>query len=342
MSFKPKKVLIVSPAWLGDLIIAQALFKYLKYLHPVQIDIIAPDWSHPILRMMPEISQIVTMPVGHGQLQLKRRWQLGKSLQKEQYQQAIVLPNSWKSALIPWAAGIPLRTGWRGEARYWLLNDCRRLHKAQLPLMVTRFLALACPAKTTSPTPDWQRYRPKLCVSHAQTKQTLNALSLQPPTKPLLILCPGAAYGPAKQWPAEYFGIIAQQKQQAGWEVWLLGSQHDQGIAGMIQTLTQSRCVNFTGKTSIEQAIVLLSLATIVLSNDSGLMHCAAALARPLVAVYGSTSPEFTPPLTNHQHTLSQTLACRPCFQRECPLNHLDCMKKLTPDQVLMAINTLI
>lgn len=337
----PKKILIISPAWIGDIVIAQALFKYLKEQGAITIDIIAPHWSHGLLTAMPEINKIMDMPLGHCQFQLKRRWQIGKSLRNKNYQQAIVLPNSWKSAIIPFAAQIPLRTGWLGEMRFGLLNDWKTLDKKKLPLMVQRFLALGG-SPISNKIITWEIYKPNLDVDPKQVKTTLKNLSLQLAEKPLLVLCPGAAFGPAKRWPAEYFAEITKSKQKEGWNICLLGSKQDQSIAKTIQKSTNNACIDLIGKTSLIQAIDILSLATVVISNDSGLMHCAAALNRPLVALYGSSSPEFTPPLTNAKRILSLNLSCIPCFQRECPLVHFNCLQQLKPKQVLMAINELI
>lgn len=337
-----KKILIISPAWIGDIIIAQALFKYLKQQDPKKtLDIIAPHWSHGLLSAMPEINKIMDMPLGHSQFQLKRRWQIGKSLRNESYDQAIVLPNSWKSAIIPFAARIPLRTGWRGEMRVGLLNDWQVLNKKKFPLMVQRFLALGGTSPFSGETIPWQTYKPHLQTNTTQVKNTLTNLSLSPSEKPLLVLCPGAAYGPAKRWPAEHFAEVANTKHKEGWQIYLLGSKSDQPIAQSIQKLTVNVCIDLIGKTSLTQAIDILSLANVVISNDSGLMHCAAALNRPLIALYGSSSPEFTPPLTNCKRILSLNLSCSPCFQRECPLVHFNCLKQLKPKQILAAIKKL-
>jgi len=329
-----EKILIVGPAWIGDMIMSQALFKLLKQLYPqVHIDVLAPEWTQALLERMPEVSNAINMPLGHGQLQLKQRWQLGKQLRAQNYDHAIVLPNSWKSAIIPYAAQIPRRTGWIGEMRYGLLNDTRRLNKKKLPLMVERFLALSSIHENKKI--DWQSYKPSLEVSITTLTAALNKFNLSATSKPILAICPGAEYGPAKRWPAEYFAEVAKQKIKEGWQVWIFGSEKDQAIAKTIQQLTQNICHDLTGKTTLAEAIDLLSLANLVLTNDSGLMHIAAALQRSMIVLYGSTSPQFTPPLTNDVKILSLNLACSPCFKRECPLGHLKCLKDLTPEMVL-------
>lgn len=350
-----RKILIVAPSWVGDMVMAQTLFKILKNQNPMDaedkprhvetlevcIDVLAPAWCESLLRFMPEVSHIITMPLGHGQFDLKQRYQIGKSLKKNAYDEAIVLPNSWKSALIPFFARIPIRRGWLGEWRYGLLTEIRRLDKTRYPKMIERFAALAFPARHT--LPNALPY-PALQLENAEIQATVQKFGLVL-DKPVLALCPGAEYGPAKRWPPEYFATVAAEKIQSGWQVWLFGSQKDTEIAQRIQTnLGKDRaaaCVNLVGRTHLEEAVRLLSQSTVVVSNDSGLMHVAAALQKPLVVIYGSSDPRFTPPLCKSVSILKLDLPCSPCFQRECPLIHMNCLKQLHPEEVLRAINTL-
>lgn len=328
-----KKVLIVGPAWVGDMVMAQSLFKLIKAQDPqLEIDVLAPAWSLPLLSRMPEVSGSIVMPFGHGELKLRERYHLGKSLRAKQYDQAIVLPNSFKSALVPFFAKIPKRTGWVGEMRYGMLNDVRRLDKKRYALMIERFMALALPPKASIPAPY---PLPSLMILQDALTQTLTRHQINLSTRPILALCPGAEFGPAKRWPESYYAEVANEKIRDGWDVWLFGSPKDSVVADMIMTLTQQRCVNFTGKTQLEEAIDLLSLATAVVTNDSGLMHIAAALQKPLVAIYGPTSTAFTPPLNAEASVVTLKLDCQPCFQRECPLKHHRCMKELTPQKVI-------
>lgn len=331
----PYKILIIGPAWVGDMVMAQALFMQLKQIQPdVIIDVLAPAWTNALLERMPEVRRAIALPIAHGQFDWKQRWQLGKQLRLEKYDQAIVLPNSWKSALIPFIARIPKRTGWLGEMRFGLLNDARYLNKQSLPLMVQRFVALALEKADQLPK-DFPK--PALQVSSEQQIHTTAKFALTT-TAPVLALCPGAEFGAAKRWPVEYFAEIARQQLAAGWQVWLFGSHKDQAITAEIQNLTQQACMDLAGKTTLAEAIDLLSLANIVISNDSGLMHIAAALQRSLVAIYGSSSPRFTPPLSDRVKILSIDLACAPCFQRECPLGHLQCLRELAPNLVMQAM----
>lgn len=336
-----KKILIISPAWIGDIIMAQALFKYLKHRNSKTIiDVLAPGWSQELYSCMPEINNFFIMPLGHSQFQLIKRWQLGRELRKKKYNQAIILPNSWKSAIIPFAAHIPVRTGWLGEMRVRLLNDWRILNKKMYPMMIQRFIALGDAQCLIESNFDWSSFKPHLKIK-SDKKLKDNRLCLIK-DRPFLVVCPGAAYGPAKCWPTDYFAEIINVKKSKNWSIVLLGASVDIPIGLEIQKLTKNACINLIGKTSLIEAIAILSFATLVISNDSGLMHIAAALDRPLIALYGSTSPNFTPPLSENAKIIYLKLSCSPCFKRKCPLTHLNCLKQLTPQIVLNTINELI
>jgi heptosyltransferase-2 len=335
---KMNRLLIVGPTWVGDMVMAQCLFKLLKQRDPsIVIDVLAPAWSLPLLARMPEVSEAIIISVGHGQLGLFERYRLSKRLRENKYDQAIILPNSFKSALIPCFAGIPRRTGWRGEMRYFILNDMRHLDKARYPLMIERFMALGL--EPNEILPDCPL--PELIISPASQAAALANHQLTHSTQPILALCPGAEFGPAKQWPENYYADVANMKLKEGWQVWILGSAKDYAVAERIKQATQQRAINLAGKTKLEEAIDLLSLATVVVSNDSGLMHISAALHKPLVAIYGPTSAAFTPPLNKNAKILSLKLDCQPCFQRICPLQHHHCMRELKPVNVLAAISEL-
>jgi heptosyltransferase-2 len=337
----PDKVLIVGPSWIGDMVMAQALFIQLKQTRPgVEIDVLAPAWSDPLLARMPEVSTALNKPIGHGELALGRRRKLGQQLRASNYDQAIVLPNSFKSALIPFMARIPKRTGWRGEYRYGLLNDMRTLNPKAMPLMVQRFVALAQDAKTTLPAvlPE-----PSLLVdagvANLVREQFGMAVNL-----PILALCPGAEFGSAKRWPAAYFAELANDYLAQGWQVALFGSAKDGAVTEDIISACggHEQCYDLAGKTSLGEAVDLLSLADAVVSNDSGLMHIAAALGRPTLVIYGATSPAFTPPLTERAAIVLSDIECAPCFQRECPLQHHRCMRDTLPAQVTAKLAALL
>jgi heptosyltransferase-2 len=333
------RALIVAPAWIGDTVMAQPLFIRLHEKYPgLQLDALAPPWVAPVLARMPQIGRIIDTPFAHGELSLAARYRLARELSRSGYQRAYILPNSAKSALIPWLAGIPERIGFTGESRYGLINRRHRLDPIALPLMVERFAQLAEDPGAPMPRP---LPLPRLISSREQQTQTLAALGVARSEK-IAVFCPGAEYGPAKRWPARHFATLADELTRRGYAIWLLGSNKDRAIADAIVNATRATSaasipLNFCGTTSLTQAIDLIAASSLVVCNDSGLMHIAAALDRPLVALYGSSSPGFTPPLSPRAQIISLNLECSPCFKRECPLGHLDCLNKLDAQRVLDA-----
>ena len=329
-------ILIIAPAWVGDMVMAQSLFKVLKAQHAgVAIDVLAPGWTLPLLERMPEVRNAIDMPLGHGELKLGTRRRLALGLRSEKYDQAIVLPNSLKSVLVPYWARIPTRTGFVGEMRQWLLNDCRRLDQQRLPMMVQRFVALGLPdgATLSGPVPG-----PQLISEPGKGHAAAHRLGLVTDNQSVLALCPGAEFGASKQWPEEYYAQVAKAWIERDWQVWLFGSANDRAGCERIRTLVGNSCENLAGHTSLEEAIDLLAMAAFVVTNDSGLMHVAAALQRPMVAIYGSSDPAFTPPLSETARVERLGLDCSPCFKRECPLGHLKCLKDLPPERVIAAM----
>jgi heptosyltransferase-2 len=328
------KALIIAPSWVGDAVMAQPLLRRLRERNPeLVLDAFAPPWVAPVLERMPEINRVVINPFGHGALRFRDRWQTARQLKQEGYDHAIVLPNSLKSALIPFFAGIPLRTGYVGEMRYLLLNDARRLDKLALPMMVERFAALAerLGAALQRPVPY-----PNLAVDAARRQAILDKLRLSP-AKPVAAFCVGAEYGAAKRWPSRHFARLAQLLA-TDYEIWLLGSAKDAAGGTEIETLSLGAARNLCGQTDLGEAVDLIAASALAVSNDSGLMHVAAALDKPMIALYGSSSPGFTPPLSDNARVVTLQLPCSPCFKRDCPLGHLDCLEKLTPKRVMEEI----
>ncbi|MBM3356880.1 MAG: lipopolysaccharide heptosyltransferase II [Betaproteobacteria bacterium] len=331
------KILIVAPSWVGDMVLAQPMFKLLHARRPgLALDVLAPGWTAPLLERMPEVRRTIAHPFRHGELALAPRRALGRELAREGYDQAVVLPNSLKSALVPFFAGIAVRTGYVGEMRWGLLNDARRLDERRLPQMAERFAALALPRDEALARP---LPAPALNVGGAERRAALERHGLAP-QRPVVALCPGAEYGPAKRWPAPYFGQLAQDLAKNGYEVWIIGSPNDAGIGEEIARASAGACANLCGRTTLAEAVALLASSALAVSNDSGLMHVAAALGKPVVALYGSSSPAFTPPLSGAATILKLDLPCSPCFQRVCPLGHFNCMIQLTPARVLAAVQS--
>jgi heptosyltransferase-2 len=318
------------------MVMAQILFKLLHGRHPgLALDVLAPRWTFALLERMPEVRRAIESPFEHGDLKLGERRRLGRSLAAEGYDQAIVLPKTFKSALVPFFARIPLRTGYIGELRHWILNDARKLDRARLPQMAQQYAALAKPRGEVLrlPLPPL-----KLRVDEGKRRALLDRLGLDR-GRPAAALCPGAEYGPAKRWPPHHFAELAQGLAARGCAVWLVGSQNDRQVGAEIERIAGGVCRNLCGETTLAEAIDLMASAALVVSNDSGLMHVAAALGKPLIALYGSSSPDFTPPLSSNAQILKLDLPCSPCHQRVCPLGHFNCMMQLTPDRVLAAVD---
>ena len=332
-------ILIIGPAWVGDMVMAHGLFLWLKKHHPhCNIDVLSMPWCLPILQRMPEIHNVIQSPFQHKRLQLASRIQMAKLL-RNQYDTAILLRNSLKSALIPFIAKIPQRIGWKKEGRGLLLTDTRTLDPHKHTQMLQKFIALAAEPGITLPE-DLSPFFPKLSIDPISIQKTLNTFSIEKHT-PAIALCPGAEFGSAKRWPAEHYATVAKHYLKQGFQVWLLGSQKDSVVTQQINNLCNNQCCDFAGKTNLLQAMDLISLSHTVVSNDSGLMHIAAALQKPLVAIYGSTPEYFAPPLSKHAISVYLDLPCRPCKQRECPLQHHQCMQNLKPNQVIQAITQL-
>lgn len=339
------KILIIGPSWVGDMVMSQSLYITLKQQHPeASIDVLAPAWCKPILERMPEVNQAIEMPLGHGDFNFLGRRALGKELKLQEYTHAYVLPNSAKSALIPWFADIPVRTGWKGEMRYGLLTDLRS-NKKSFQYMVERYIALAHPKidmiNSNSLNGLASLPKPRLFIDKDQQQATIEKFDLTQ-ERETIGLCPGAEFGPAKQWPAEHYATVADTLISKGKQVWLFGSAKDKPTTDSIKSLVseenQKHVYILAGLTSLIEAVDLLGACHTVISNDSGLMHVAAAVGCEVIGIYGSTSPEYTPPLAEKVSIVHTDIICRPCFKRECPLGHLKCLKELEPERVIKVI----
>jgi heptosyltransferase-2 len=335
-----KRVLIIGPSWVGDMLMSQSLYRRLKAENPkCQIDVLAPDWCRALLERMPEVANTIAMPVGHGRLQLGVRKRLAAVLQQRGYDQAIVLPNSLKSALVPWLAQIPVRTGWLGELRYGLLNDPRKLDKSGFPRMVERYVALGGPpVRRATDLPDI--LPPQLHVSTTDQQAALAEFAL--PTERLIGICPGAEFGPAKRWPDYHYAALANRLIAEGWQVVCFGSAKDAEVAEAIQQqlADHQRAAYYplAGRTSLPQVIDLLAACDAVVSNDSGLMHVAAAVNKPLVALYGPTSPDFTPPLSERAEIIRLIDGYLKIRKGGADLGYHQSLIDIQPDRVMEAL----
>jgi heptosyltransferase II len=341
------KILIVGPAWVGDMVIAHGLVRALRAQEPnVDIHVLAPAATEPLTRRMPGVAGSTVLPVSHGEFGWRTRRQVGRSLADAAYDQAIVLPNSFKSALVPFFASIPRRTGWRGEWRYAVLNDIRVLDAKNYPRLIDRFVALGRddgpPRETARSRDDVAGVEPQLTADAARAQVLVTELGL-PADGDVLAMCPGAEYGPAKRWPPQHYAAVAADHIRRGGIVWLFGARGDApscaAITAALAPADRAHVFDLAGRTRLLDAIDLLSLAARVVTNDSGLMHVACALGRPVVAIYGSSSPDFTPPLAATARVVRDQLPCSPCFERTCPLGHTHCLNRLMPQRVLAELS---
>jgi len=334
--------LVVGPAWIGDMVMAHTLVQKIHQRWPDEpIEIVAPPSTAAIAQRMAEVANVNELATDHGELGFSKRYRLGRLLAARNFSRSYVLPNSWKSALVPFFARIPKRSGWLGEARYLLLNNTVALPAKRLPLMIERFMGLleldAVPPK---PYPQ-----PRLAVDVAQQQKLLGSNQLVT-DKRAIALCPGAEFGEAKRWPARHFVEVANKCSSAGYEIWLLGGPADRELCSQIGACVDQRpelVKNLAGRTSLSDVVDLLATVSAVVCNDSGLMHVACAVDTPVVALYGSTSPGFTPPLHPQARALTLVdldggqakLDCQPCFQRTCRYEHGNCLANLSPNYVL-------
>ncbi len=334
------RILVIAPSWIGDLVMSQCLYMELKKIHPeAEIDVMAPKWCLDVLRRMPEVTDAILMPLGHGVFNLRERYRLGKELRTKHYDMAYILPNSFKSALIPFFAGIKYRRGWLGESRYFILSDYRK-NKKDFPKLIARYTSLAHTNNEVKneqdlkeiPTPKLKTIKPD--AETAYSKFSINVNS------PVLGICPGAEFGPTKKWPPEYYASIAEKylSSDSHREVWIFGSNKDiktaEELKENIPDNLHDRVHILAGLTTIEEAIDLLALCQFVICNDSGLRHVSAAVGVRVIAIFGSTSTLYTPPTTSNALLIESDEPCHPCFKKQCRYGTTACLKNLRSEMV--------
>jgi len=331
---RAERTLVISPNWIGDAVMAQPLLRLLKERHPERpIDVLAPGWVAPVWRAMREVDTVVETPFKHGKLQWGERRRFARALKGRGYADAYVLPNTLKFALIPWMAGIPRRVGYKGEMRYGLINVMHHDDKSAPRPMVPFYAALAMPPSLRAPGRD-ELPRPSLAVADDRIAATLDQLGL-PRGVPLVAFAPGAEFGSAKRWPEAHFAGLADavKARHPAAQVVLLGSAKDREVCDAI-VAAAPHVRNLAGQTTLDQAVAVIAAASAVVSNDSGLLHVASALNRPVIALYGPTDPDHAPPFSDVARSLSLRIDCAPCRQRECPLGHHRCMRDMTVEMV--------
>jgi heptosyltransferase-2 len=339
MSSDQRSVLVIGPSWVGDLVLAQAFLMALRDRGVAAVDVVTPPGPFPLLERIPEVREAFVLKARHGELGLGVRWEMARHLKTRNYDQAYILPSSLKSALLPALAGIPVRTGHRGEFRFGLVNDIR----PELPdsfdgphRNVRGFLGLVAPEVATADVLP----RPRLRVDGANQKQLAARFDLGS-ARSVIALAPGSAFGPSKRWPAEHFRSLAQRLAGEGRVILVIGGPAEKSLGEEIVRDADGSCLNLCGQTSLTDAVDLLALADVTVANDSGLAHVAGAVGSPVVVLFGPTSPRFSAPLTDRSEKLHLGLDCSPCGERTCPLGHHRCLRDITPDEVMRRIEAL-
>ncbi len=325
------RAMVIAPQWIGDAVMSQPLMARLA-ARGERLTVAALPWVAPVYRAMPEVAEVIELPFAHGRLDWAARRRIGAEW-RGRFDAAYVLPNSLKSALLPFLARIPRRVGYHGEGRYLLLNERWPSPKGRPP-MVAFYAALAGSALQGE-------VRPKLHFDPAVLERATGNVGLS--LQGYWAFAPGAEYGLAKCWPASHYADLARAlHRQSGLPVALLGSGKEAALCEEISHAAPDACRVLAGKISLIDAMALIAAARGVVSNDSGLMHVAAAFGIPQVAVFGSTSPEHTPPLNARARVIwlkeELQLDCAPCFERTCRFGHYRCLTGVTPDRVQLAL----
>ncbi|MES2206426.1 MAG: lipopolysaccharide heptosyltransferase II [Pseudomonadota bacterium] len=342
------RILIISPNWVGDAamasVVVQGLIK--KYAKAdqcnVQIDILTPITCEAVWQHIAGIHQVFVHGLKHSKLYVREILEWGRRF-RGCYDHAVILPNSFKSALIPWLANIPLRTGYVGEFRYGLLNDWHHLDKEKLPKWVDRCYALVSSKQiegvSIEKNIEQPLVAPRLIANHAIQKMLIEKFFLTDALSNghfIVAICPGAEFGSAKQWPLHHWQTLARSFIKKQYTVWVMGGPKEVEIGNTLVE-TVPGVLSFCGLTTLGEAIDLLAFAHLVVANDSGLLHIAAALGRATIGLYGSTPSEYAPPIARWEgqtKVMEVNLECRPCKQRECPLGHKKCLELIEPSQV--------
>ncbi|GAB3680671.1 lipopolysaccharide heptosyltransferase II [Salinisphaera aquimarina] len=331
---EPERILVVGPSWIGDMVMAQSLFMRLRERLPqARIDVLAPASTAALVARMPQIDNPVIMNIAHGEFALAERRRAAAALRDTGYDQAIVLQRSAKAALVPWLARIPRRTGVRGELRYGLINDVRGIDSARYPRKVEHYALLGL-EKDSDALGDL--CLPKLTIDEPHRQALIERLELDC-ARPIVGFAPGAAYGGAKQWPASHYARLAAELDTRGIATWIFGSTPDCDLARDLAAAAPRHGINLCERTSLTDIADLASLTTAFVGNDTGVMHLAAAAAPRVLAIYGSTDPDYAPPLAPAEARFWLGLACSPCRERVCPLGHNACMRDIPVADVLRA-----
>lgn len=327
------KILVTGPSWIGDMVMAQSLFKFLHDKTPdLIIDVLAPAWTLPLLDRMPEVRKGIPFHSRHGNLDLMMRIKTGLRLKSEQYDEAIIIPRSFKSVIPAWFAGIKKRTGF--NTRLGLINNARTFIATRNELFIRRYISLVADDAYTIRADALPE--PRLRVDNSRSELLLAKYDLD--RNGFVAFAPGAEFGPSKQWPSAHFAALADGLMDKNLQCIIIGSEKDARVGKEIMQASKAKdIINLCGKTTLPDVIDIISAARCSVTNDSGLMHLAYASGTKLIAIYGSTSAEYTPPLSSNSIIFQKKISCRPCFERTCRYGHYNCLTRVTPEEVLSA-----
>lgn len=329
-----RPILVVPYMWIGDFVRCHSVAKMLKARYPARpVDVLSTSLCAPIADYMPEVRQAVVVDLPRKRLAFDQHRALARRLEGAGYGTALIMPRTWKAALAPFLAGIPERVGWFGEWRFGLLTDLR-FGERKLPRMIDQCAALTLPK--TEPLPsDWPL--PELKVPPAEISGWRERLGLADTGGPIVALAPGAV-GPSKRWPAAAYGELARRLTQQGVSVWVLGGPAEQPLATQIVADAGPKARDLSG-TDLRNAILALRAADVAISNDSGLLHVAAALGTPSIGIFGPTSAWHWAPLNPLAAVMQRPtqLDCQPCHKPTCRMRHHLCMRDISAEQVLAA-----
>ena len=329
-----RPILLVPYMWIGDFVRCHSVVRVLNARFPDRpVDVLATPLTAPLTDYMPGVRKAVIAELPRGRLALAQQWRLAAALKHEDYGDALVMPRTWKSALLPWLAGIAQRTGFVGEARLLLLNDLR-WGERRLERMVERCVALALPRGAPLPDPIPP---PRLAVNAADVAAWRAAHGVDP-RRQAVALAPGSV-GSSKRWTVEGYGAVAAGLDRQGVAVWVLGGPGEKDLAAEIVRRSGGSVRDLTGH-DLRNAVLGLAAAQAAVSNDSGLMHVSAALGTPTHGIFGPTDPWLWGPLNPLAAAIeTQTdVPCRPCHLPVCPLLHHRCMRDIPADAVLAAL----
>ena len=323
-----KKILIIAPAWIGDLVMSAVLIKALKNNQNNSIDILVNSNLLSLANLIPGIRKVIISETEHGKLSLIYRIKKGLSLRSEQYDECYILTNSFKSAIIPLIARIKKRISYLGEHRYGLVNIIKQPIERNLG-MVNRYLNLIDQKYSDKANP----------VFNIKTIKELVINKFKFEGK-YIVFCPDAEYGPAKRWPTDKWLDLATELSQH-YKVIIVGL--DISISEEFKPLESEKIINLIGKTNLVEVMKIIALSEGVISNDSGLMHVSASLDKKIIALYGSSSPTYTPPLISKEKRdiIYKNLDCSPCFKRVCPLGHTKCLNDIKVDEIKESVTRL-